>query len=526
METAGLHLHRSPGLADLRASLQDLEQRVQQRTMDLAEANQRLLHEMVERRRAERLRSVAVQIARLALSDIDEAEFCRQIHAAVYRLVDARIFCIGLLSDKKPPLELIHFISDVEHGEQAHALVSRLSEYVMRHGKVLLHRAQILDLIRVGAITPKVEDSQVAVSLIGVALTDGDETIGLIVVQSYDEPVIYEFADLELLSFVALQVSSGLHRRRSAEALRRANAELEQSKRERLQELHARNAELEIAHAKLKVAQEQAAQSEKLASIGQLAAGVAHEINNPMGYVNSNLGSLQSYVSQLLNAVEAYATAIRRHGDAATIAEAEAIRQRIDLDYLSADIPKLISESREGVDRVCKIIRDLKDFSRHDRGEAWVRTDVHQLLESTLNIVSNQLKYKAQIVKTFADVPLIECLPSELNQVFLNILMNAGQAIQAHGIITVSTGSAGDKIWIAIGDDGDGIPADVLPRIFDPFFTTKPVGTGTGLGLSISYGIVVKHHGNIEVTSVPGQGTLLRIELPITQPKSDTEGQP
>jgi signal transduction histidine kinase len=163
-------------------------------------------------------------------------------------------------------------------------------------------------------------------------------------------------------------------------------------------------------------------------------------------------------------------------------------------------------------------VRDLKDFSRNDRGEAWVSADVHRGLESTLNIVWNELKYKAQIIKTFGDIPPIECLPSELNQVFMNILMNAGQAIKDRGVITVSTGHSDGKIWVAIGDDGEGIPADVLPRIFDPFFTTKPVGSGTGLGLSISYGIVAKHHGTIEITSVPGQGTLLRIELPIEQP--------
>lgn len=284
-------------------------------------------------------------------------------------------------------------------------------------------------------------------------------------------------------------------------------------------ELHARNAELEVAYAKLKGAQEQIVQSEKLASIGQLAAGVAHEINNPIGYVNSNLSTLQGYVSQLLAAIDTYAVALARTGDAATVAEVEEIRQRFDIDFLAVDLPQLLTESREGIDRVCKIVRDLKDFSRSDRGEVWVRADVHVGLESTLNIVSNQLKYKAQIVKTFADLPLIEWLPSELNQVFLNILMNAGQAITERGIITVATGQSGDKVWIAIGDDGEGIPADVLPRIFDPFFTTKPVGSGTGLGLSISYGIVAKHHGNIEITSVPGQGTLLRIELPIEQPQ-------
>jgi signal transduction histidine kinase len=228
---------------------------------------------------------------------------------------------------------------------------------------------------------------------------------------------------------------------------------------------------------------------------------------------------LQGYVSQILAAIDAYVVAVARTGDAAAAAECEEIRRRFDIDFLSQDLRQLVAESREGIDRVCKIVNDLKDFSRNDRGSSWVRADVNAGLESTLNIVSNQLKYKAQIVKTLADLPLIECLPSELNQVFLNILMNAGQAIAEHGLITVSTGQSGDKVWIAIGDDGEGIAPDVLPRIFDPFFTTKPVGSGTGLGLAISHGIITKHHGTIDITSFPGEGTLMRIELPIEQPK-------
>jgi two-component system, NtrC family, sensor kinase len=285
-------------------------------------------------------------------------------------------------------------------------------------------------------------------------------------------------------------------------------------------ELRERNAQLEVANSKLKGAQEQVIQSEKLASIGQLAAGVAHEINNPIGYVNSNLSTLQTYATKLLTAIEILAAALARKSGAASVAEVQEIRERFDIDFLAVDLPQLLTESREGIDRVCKIVRDLKDFSRSDRGEAWVSADIHRGLESTLNIVWNELKYKAQIVRTFGELPPIECLPSELNQVFMNILMNAGQAIKERGVITVSTGRTDDKIWIAIGDDGEGIPADVLPRIFDPFFTTKPVGSGTGLGLAISYGIIAKHHGTIEIASVPGQGTLLRIELPIAQPKS------
>lgn len=499
---------------------EDLEQRVRARTIELAQANKVLQREIAERQRAERLQTALFQIAQLATVDISQLEFYRRVHAVVGELMNAENFYIGLLSDDGSALEFAYFVDKNEQTRPSRPLGPGLSEYVLRHGKALLPRSEILELDRQGAI--KLETSgpgPVAVCWLGVPLIVGEKAIGLIVVQSYDDCVLYGPADAELLSFVASQVANSLHRRRSADSLRQAYAQLKQRVEERTRELHARNAELEIAYAKLKNAQEQAIQSEKLASIGQLAAGVAHEINNPIGYVNSNLGTLQGYVSQLLVAVAAYARVAARASNATTAAEVKEIRERFDIDFLAADVPQLITESREGIDRVCKIIRDLKDFSRRDRGEAWVRADVHQGLESTLNIVSNQLKYKAQIVKTFSELPLIECLPSELNQVFLNILMNAGQAIKERGMITVSTGQTGDKVWIAIGDDGEGIPADVLPRIFDPFFTTKPVGSGTGLGLSISYGIVAKHHGTIEVTSVPGQGTLLRIELPIEQPK-------
>ena len=283
-------------------------------------------------------------------------------------------------------------------------------------------------------------------------------------------------------------------------------------------ELHARNAELEVAYAKLEGAQAQIVQSERLASIGQLAAGVAHEINNPIGFVSSNLNTLQRYVANLLNATREYAAAAARSGGAEGAAEIEEIRSRLDLDFLATDIPQLLAESCEGIDRVSKIIRDLKDFSRRERSEDWTQADLHKGIDATLNIVWNELKYKAEVVKSFGELPLVECLPSELNQVFMNVLVNAGQAIQKNGLITISTGREGDNVWVAIGDNGEGIPADVLPRIFDPFFTTKPVGTGTGLGLAISYGIVAKHHGNIQITSFPGEGTLLRIELPIKQP--------
>jgi len=517
LEFVGSHILTA---LERKRSKEDLEQRVHARTIELAQANQVLQREIAERQRAERLQTALFKVAQLATVDISQTEFYRRVHAVVGELINAENFYIALLSEGGSSLEFAYFIDKTEQNRPSRLLGYGLSEYVLRHGKALLRRAEILELGRRGVVDLEAAGpGPVAVCWLGVPLVVDDQTMGLIVVQSYDDSVAYGAADEELLSFVASQVANSLHRRRSGETLRDAYGQLKQRIEERTRELHARNAELEIAYTRLENAQEQAVQSEKLASIGQLAAGVAHEINNPIGYVNSNLGTLQGYVSQLLTAVAAYANIAARVSSPTAAAEVEAIRGRFDIDFLAVDVPQLITESREGIDRVCKIIRDLKDFSRRDRGEAWVRADVHQGLESTLNIVSNQLKYKAQIVKTFSDLPLIECLPSELNQVFLNILMNAGQAIKERGMITVSTGHTDDKVWIAIGDDGEGIPADVLPRIFDPFFTTKPVGSGTGLGLSISYGIVAKHHGSIEVTSVAGQGTLLRIELPIEQPK-------
>lgn len=499
---------------------QALELQVRKRTAELAEANQELMREINERHRAERLQSALFQIAQLATSDIGQLEFFQRTHRIVGTLINAENFYIALLSTDRARLEFAYYVDKIEQSPPARPLGAGLSEYVLHHGKTLLRSADILDLIREGAVDPNfaLSSGRTDACWLGVPLVVDGNNIGLVSVQSIEDENAYQNVDVELLGFVASQIANSLQRRWAADSLRAAYAQLQQRVGERTRELHARNAELEIAYAKLKNAQEQAIQSEKLASIGQLAAGVAHEINNPIGYVSSNLATLQDYMSKLLGAVNAYAAQARAR-DASAALESERIRREAEIDFLSTDAPQLIRESREGIDRVCKIVRDLKDFSRRDRSEAWVYADVHQGLESTLNIVSNQIKYKAQIVKTFGDLPQIECLPSELNQVFLNILMNAGQAVQQNGLITVSTGCAGDKVWIAIGDDGEGIPPEVLPRIFDPFFTTKAVGTGTGLGLSISYGIVAKHHGTIEVTSVPHQGTLMRVELPIVQPK-------
>ena len=260
-------------------------------------------------------------------------------------------------------------------------------------------------------------------------------------------------------------------------------------------------------------------QSEKMASIGQLAAGVAHEINNPVGYVNSNLGTLGKYMADIFNLIDKYEqTEMLMDCHEQEVGELRQFKKNIDLDFLRQDAVSLLAESRQGLERVKNIILDLKGFSRINANEEWMWADIHQGLESTLSVVWNELKYKCAVKKEYGTLPQIYCLPSQLNQVFMNLLVNAAQAIEVRGEITIRTGHKDNKVWVEIADTGKGIPAEHMPQLFDPFFTTKPVGQGTGLGLSVSYSIVEKHHGRIEVKSEVGKGSVFRVWLPVEQP--------
>ena len=287
------------------------------------------------------------------------------------------------------------------------------------------------------------------------------------------------------------------------------------------QALQSEKEEQRILIQKLEEAHNQLLQSEKLASIGQLAAGVAHEINNPIGFVNSNLGTLKNYVDQLMGLIEDISTTIEPllAGNPEAQKSIDALKRKADLDFLREDIGALITESIDGTTRVRQIVQDLRDFSR--TGEIameWV--DLHAGLESTLNVVANEIKYKAEIVRDYGSLPRVECRPSQINQVFMNLLVNAAQAIPQKGRITLKSGCADEQVWISVSDTGSGIPPEIMARIFDPFFTTKPVGKGTGLGLSVSYGIIEKHGGRIEVASQPGEGTTFTVRLPTRQPEA------
>jgi len=293
--------------------------------------------------------------------------------------------------------------------------------------------------------------------------------------------------------------------------------------------------ELKQANRELKEMQSQLVQSEKLASIGQLAAGVAHEMNTPVGFVTGNFQTLESHLKKILDLLAMHEELT---GQAELLGNPQ-LRTIIDgigqfrddkqIDFILEDIQRLFVDSREGVDRTVEIIQNLKDFSRIDQPGSRGEYDLNEGIKATLVVARNEIKYDADVKTEFSEVPPFFCHSGQINQVLLNILVNAAQAIKSQerddrGTITIKTYTSDDVAVCEISDDGPGIPPDKLSKVFDPFFTTKPPGKGTGLGLSVSYGIVVNNHnGKLLVDSTVGEGTKFTINLPISTKENDEE---
>jgi len=273
-------------------------------------------------------------------------------------------------------------------------------------------------------------------------------------------------------------------------------------------------------------AQAQLLQSDKMASIGQLAAGVAHEINNPIGFISSNLNSLSRYAKDIEDVISLYESlrkSCAAHSDQSErLEEIDRVREDRDIEYVMSDLQSLIAESIEGTGRVRQIVADLKDFSHVDNPDV-TEEDLNELIEKTINVAWNELKYKSEVQKEYGDIPPIPCYGGRLAQVFLNLIVNAAQAIDDQGTITVRSERNGDNVRIQVSDTGCGIPPENLSRIFEPFFTTKAVGAGTGLGLHLTYSIVQAHGGEVGVESTVGEGTTFTIDLPIAGPPAAEE---
>jgi PAS domain S-box-containing protein len=285
------------------------------------------------------------------------------------------------------------------------------------------------------------------------------------------------------------------------------------------QQLEGALLQLEKSHAALKATQAQLVQSEKMRALGQMVAGVAHEINNPAAFVANNLAQLAQLAPALRALFDAYLPlkALASSSDRAVIAAAEAAA---GLDYLWQDLPDLIQESQDGITRIGDIVSSLRNFSRLDEA-ALKAADINAGLRSTLQIIRPLCHQGIVIVEAYGDLPSVLCRPGELNQVFLNLLTNAMQAIDGAGQIWVASVHEQDRITVTIRDSGGGMDAATQARLGEPFFTTKPVGAGTGLGLAVSLGIVERHGGRLRFESAPGSGTSAIVEIPLKPAEGD-----
>ncbi|HPD56600.1 MAG TPA: PAS domain S-box protein [Smithellaceae bacterium] len=296
----------------------------------------------------------------------------------------------------------------------------------------------------------------------------------------------------------------------SRDELINKNKEIEESRRN----VQITLEKLGQAYEELKTSQAKILQQEKMASIGQLAAGVAHEINNPVAFIASNLNTLDKYTRRFLDFLHDQEAVIKSACAVEAMEKLEKRRKELKIDYIEEDVNKLLRESLDGTGRVQKIVRQLTRFSRVDDAD-YLEADINEVMEQSVNIVWNELKYKAALHKNYGKLPITKCFPQQISQVFINLLLNAFQAIPEKGEIKIKTWQKNNEIFISVSDTGVGISSANIGRLFEPFFTTKEVGKGTGLGLSISYEIIQRHKGDISVESKEGKGTTFTVRIPV-----------
>lgn len=286
------------------------------------------------------------------------------------------------------------------------------------------------------------------------------------------------------------------------------------------QDLERRNTELKNSKAELERLQAQIVHSEKMASLGQLAAGIAHELNNPAGFIYGNMGILKDCAQGLERLLKFYEVL---PVSAEVCAEIDRLKDEIDYEHTLADLNSIVADCHEGAERIRDVVNNLRIFSRLDEAE-FKKVDIHEGLESTIRLLSHYYNSgHLTLNRDYARLPLVDCYAGQLNQVWMNLLVNAAQAIKERGEVRVRTEQKEQMVIVAISDTGCGISTANLKSIFNPFFTTKPVGEGTGLGLSVTYGIIERHHGSIEVESCPGKGTTFTVAIPVEARRGQSE---
>jgi signal transduction histidine kinase len=317
-------------------------------------------------------------------------------------------------------------------------------------------------------------------------------------------------------------------RQRAQDELKELNTLLEEKVKDRTSLLNQKNYQLEETNKDLKEAQVQLLQAEKMASVGQLAAGVAHEINNPVGFVSSNISTLSEYVAtyqMIFSQIQVVIDQKDENKRAASLIELKKMLGKQDMAFINEDISDLLSDSREGLQRVAEIVKGLKLFSRVD-SDQMQKHNINDCVRTTLAMVNNQLKYICTVETHLGRIPDVEMNVGKISQVITNLLINAGQAIEAtgkNGRIIITTCTVGEFVELRVEDSGCGIPPSHLDKLFNPFFTTKPEGQGTGLGLSISFGIAQEHGGMLSATSTEGDGSTFTLALPINSVSKDSQ---
>ncbi|MBD2594652.1 histidine kinase [Nostoc sp. MBR 210] len=465
-----------------------------------------LAHELLERyQEIDLLHDISIQVT----ASLNLRPVSRLLIQEAAQLIPSTGGAILLLNQKTNVFEILAEIGSSSYLQQPIKLGEGIIGNIVQMG-----RGEIVN--NIVAYPRYLGEKKQFNSLICVPLNVEERVVGAIVIGS-ETAVNYTSRDLKLLSILAMQAGVAIEKallyEQSCEAAKIAQIQAQQ---------------LQTTLHELQQTQAQLIQSEKMSSLGQLVAGIAHEINNPVNFISGNINHAQQYVDDLLRLVHIY------QDNCDYLPEIQELSEEIDLDFVSEDLPKLISSMSLGIKRVREIVLSLRNFSRTEQSQM-TPADIHEGIDSTLLILDNRLKTSCsnlgiEVIKNYDVIPLVECYPSQLNQVFMNILANAIDALdgqEKEGIITISTSLENGKsfthspyIVVRIQDNGSGMTQDVRDRLFEPFFTTKPIGKGTGLGMPICRKIIEKHNGQIECFSEPGQGTIFCIHIPISARKN------
>jgi signal transduction histidine kinase/Tfp pilus assembly protein PilF len=469
----------------------------------LKEANDELKKKTKDLKKSYENISLLSKIGQDITLTLDLETILNTVYENVNQLMDATVFGIGIYNEDKQEID---YRMAIEKGKRYQPYTRTMEDknqfpvwclenknqifinnVKTEYSKYIEHYHDADDDV---AILEDGTQAEVPTSLIYLPLLAKEKVIGLITVQSFSKNA-YEPYQLDVLKTLASYTSAALYNARAFKALQTTLDEL-------------------------RTAQEQLVQAEKLASLGQLTAGIAHEINNPINFVSSNVAPLKEDLKEVVELIHMYEKVIEEKGLYQMFSKAITFRKESEMEIVLEEIDDLMSGIEEGAIRTSEIVKGLKNFSRLDQNVA-KQANINDGIESTLTLLHSAYKGRITINKEFGNLPPVICFPGQINQVFMNILSNAIQAINSTGTITIKTWTESDMVKISIKDTGTGIKEETLKRIFDPFFTTKNVGKGTGLGLSISYGIIEKHKGKIEVFSELSKGTEFVITIPVTQ---------